>query len=562
MTETNVVNAPNFIKNIIEDDLQNGKCHTVITRFPPEPNGYLHIGHAKAICINFGLAQEFSGQCNLRFDDTNPEKENDEYVRSIEENIQWLGFNWSGKVKYASDYFPQLYEFALYFIEQGLAYVCDLTADEMRDFRGSFTEPGRNSPYRERSVAQNMDLFLRMKNGEFADGSKTLRLKIDMGSPNINLRDPVIYRIKRFHHIRTQDEWCIYPMYDYTHSISDALEGITHSCCSLEFEDHRPLYDWVVSHLVEAGLLSCHPQQIEFSRLQLQYTVTSKRKLSQLINEKIVASWDDPRLPTLAGMRRRGYTPDGIKLFIKRCGVSKSPNIMDVSLLEGAMREDLESKAPRIMAVLNPLKVRLINFDENMTSSRSAHFHPQNTALGERIVELTGEIYIEQDDFLEVPVDKWQRLTVGQEVRLRHSYVIKCVAVIKNAMEEIIELHCVIDHDTLGKNPVGRKVKGVIHWVSTTNSIPITVRNYERLFSIATPELGGKDFKDFINPDSLSIFTAHMEPLVTKVEPGTRFQFERLGYYVADLYDCTDKHLVFNRIVSLKDSWNPLLKIC
>lgn len=556
MTEKpQIISAPNFIKNIIEEDLSTGKHQQINTRFPPEPNGYLHIGHAKAIYINFGLAEEFNGQCNLRFDDTNPEKENDEYVKSIQENIKWLGFNWNGNAKYASDYFPKLYDFAVFFIEQGLAFVCDLTPDEMRSYRGSFTEKGTNSPYRDRTIAENLDLFNRMKNGEFADGSKTLRLKIDMSSPNINLRDPVIYRIKRAHHIRTGDTWCIYPMYDYTHCISDALENITHSCCSLEFEDHRPLYDWIVAHLLDSGLLPCHPRQIEFSRLELQYTVTSKRKLNQLVTEGLVSGWNDPRMPTLSGMRRRGYTPDGIKLFARRLGVSKSPNIVDMEALETAVREDLEGKAPRVMAVLNPLKIVLTNFDEN-SGSRSAHFHPQNPDLGERVVELTREIYIEQDDFMETPIDKWQRLAPNSEVRLRHSYVIKCNEIIKDASGRVVELHCTIDPNTLGKNPEGRKVKGVIHWVSTTKSVEAEVRLYDRLFTEAHPDaVEGHDFKEFINSESYSTTKAYIEAAIVNAKAEDSYQFERLGYYVVDRYDSSSTKLVFNKTVGLRDNW-------
>lgn len=553
---TDISEASNFIKNIIEEDIESGKHKSIITRFPPEPNGYLHVGHAKAICINFGLAKDFGGTANLRFDDTNPERENDEYVNSIKENITWLGFKWNGEAKYASDYFDKLFDFAIYFIKQGLAYVCDLTHEEVRKYRGSFIEKGTNSPYRDRTIEENLELFTRMKNGEFEDGSKTLRLKIDMGSPNINLRDPVIYRIKRAHHIRTGDKWCIYPMYDYTHCISDALEHITHSCCSLEFEDHRPLYDWIVDHLHCAKLVDCHPRQIEFSRLELQYTVTSKRKLNQLVVEGIVDGWDDPRLPTLSGMRRRGYTAEGIKLFARRCGVSKSPNIVDISFLESAIREDLENKAPRIMAVIDPLKVVLINFNE-ATASRNAHFHPQNPDLGERLVELTREIYIEQDDFMEVPIAKWQRLSPGSEVRLRHSYVVKCEEVIKDHAGKIIELRCTIDHDTLGVNPVGRKVKGVIHWVSTTKSVAAKVRIYERLFSVSSPDqVEGHDFKEFIYPGSLVNATAYIEPSIKlNVGPEKHFQFERIGYYVADRYDCQLDNLVFNKTVGLRDTW-------
>ena len=551
-----ITEASNFIKNIIEEDLASGKHKSIITRFPPEPNGYLHVGHAKAICINFGLAETFAGQCNLRFDDTNPEKENDEYVRSIRDDVKWLGFEWQDNAKFASDYFDKLYDFAVYFIRQGLAYICDLTPDEIRSSRGSFYEKGKDSPYRTRTIDDNLDLFTRMKNGEFADGSKTLRLKIDMASPNINLRDPVIYRIKRAHHIRTGDKWCIYPMYDYTHCISDALEGITHSCCSLEFEDHRPLYDWVVEHLLKAGLVPCHPRQIEFSRLELQYTVTSKRKLNQLVTEGLVAGWDDPRLPTLSGMRRRGYTADGIKLFARRCGVSKSPNIVDMTFLESAIREDLESKAPRVMAVLNPLKVVLTNFNAE-TGSRSAAFHPQNPELGERMVELTNEIFIEHDDFMQQPVAKWQRLAPGSEVRLRHSYVIKCDEVILDSNGNVTELRCSIDPDTLGQNPVGRKVKGVIHWVSTTKSIKAEVRLYDRLFSESSPDqVEGRDFKEFIHPESLILTTAYIEPAIADVKAEMNYQFERLGYYVADRYECVPDKLVFNKTVGLRDTWS------
>jgi glutaminyl-tRNA synthetase len=544
--------ASNFIKNIIENDLSTGKHQTVITRFPPEPNGYLHVGHAKAICINFGLANEFGGLCNLRFDDTNPEKESDEYVRSIKENIEWLGFKWSGDAKYASDYFDKLYECAVFFIKEGLAYVCDLTPEEMRAYRGSFTEPGKNSPYRERTIEENLDLFNRMKNAEFADGSKTLRLKIDMASPNINLRDPVIYRIKRAHHIRTGDTWCIYPMYDYAHSVSDAIEGITHSCCSLEFEDHRPLYDFVVEHLQKGGLVKCHPRQIEFSRLELQYTITSKRNLNRLVQDNLVSGWDDPRMPTISGMRRRGYKPDGIKLFAVRVGVSKSPNIVDMAFLESAIRDDLEAKAPRVIAVIKPLKVVLTNFDDS-TSSRVASFHPEQPELGERLVELTKEIYIEQDDFMTTPIAKWQRLAPGAEVRLRHSYVIKCDEVIHDDSGNVVELHCSLDKNTLGKNPEGRKVKGVIHWVSTTKAIASEVRLYDRLFSVNNP-MGVENFEEFIMP--LEKVTAYIEPAILNAKAEESFQFERLGYFVADRYDFNSNKLVFNKTVGLRDTWN------
>ncbi len=550
--------AGNFIRAIVEDDLKTGKHSQVITRFPPEPNGYLHVGHAKALCHNFGLAEDYNGLCNLRFDDTNPEKENDEFVQAIQDNIQWLGFKWNGKVKYASDYFEKLYEFALWFIDNDLAYVDDLTPEQMREYRGTLTTSGKDSPYRTRSTAENHDLFTRMKDGEFADGAKVLRLKIDMSSPNMNLRDPAIYRIKRFHHIRTGNKWCIYPMYDYTHCISDALESITHSCCSLEFEDHRPLYDWVVDKLFTAGLLPARPRQIEFSRLVLNYTITSKRKLTQLVSEGLVSGWDDPRMPTIAGMRRRGYTPQGVRLFAKRCGISKSPNVVDIPFLETAIREELENSVPRVMAVLKPLKIILTNFVAGETGSRSADFHPQHPEFGSRLCELTQEIYIDQDDFQETPEKGFQRLTLGGEVRLRHSYVIKCDEVIKNADGSISELRCSIDPLTLGKNPEGRKVKGVIHWVSATKSIAAEVRLYDRLFSVENPDnVEGHDFKEFINPHSLDISTAYIEPSILSVKPEDRFQFERVGYFVADRYDCdaAKGKLVFNKTVGLKDNW-------
>lgn len=559
MTEKNsIAPASNFIRTIIEEDLRTGKHQQIITRFPPEPNGYLHVGHAKSICHNFGVAEDYHGLCNLRFDDTNPEKESEEYANSIQENIHWLGFKWNGEVKHASDYFDQLYQFAEWFINEGLAYVDDLSADEIRSYRGTLTQAGKNSPYRERSSQENLDLFRRMKNAEFADGSKVLRLKIDMSAPNINLRDPIIYRIKRFHHIRTGDKWCIYPMYDYTHCISDALESITHSCCTLEFEDHRPLYDWVVDKLYTAGLLPARPRQIEFSRLELEYTVTSKRKLNQLVTEGVVSGWDDPRMPTIAGMRRRGYTPEGIRLFAQRCGISKSPNHVDIQFLEAAVREDLEKSAPRVMAVLNPLKIVLTNYVEGETLSRESDFHPQRPELGKRLCELSKNIYIEKDDFQETPESGFQRLTIGGEVRLRHSYIIKCNDIIKNADGSIKELHCTIDHNTLGKNPEGRKVKGVIHWVSIDKAIGAEIRLYDRLFSVAEPDkIEGQDFKEFINPNSLEVVSAYIEPAIINAKAEDRYQFERIGYFIADRYDYngSQNKLIFNKTVALKDTW-------
>ncbi len=554
MTDTPAVS--HFIRTIIDNDLATGKHTAIATRFPPEPNGYLHVGHAKSICLNFGLAQDYQGTCNLRFDDTNPEKESTEYAESIQEDVRWLGFQWSGEVRWASDYFQALYDFAEELISRGLAFVCDLNADAMREYRGTLKEPGRNSPYRDRSVEENLDLFRRMKAGEFPDGSKTLRVKIDMASPNINLRDPVIYRIKRAHHIRTGDQWCIYPMYDYTHCISDALEGITHSLCTLEFEDHRPLYDWVLDNIT----IGCHPQQIEFSRLELHYTVTSKRKLLQLVTQGHVAGWDDPRMPTIHGMRRRGYTPEGIREFARRIGISKSVNIVDMAVLEGAIREDLEAKAPRVMAVVRPLKVVLTNFQDGVTASRSAGFHPNHPEFGERDVPIGPEIWIEQDDFSETPPAGWQRLTVGGEVRLRYSYVIKCDAAVKDASGNIVELRCSIDHETLGKNPVGRKVKGVIHWLSAAHALPVEIRLYDRLFTDPEPD-GHKerDFLEFLNPESLETVQGWVEAAVKDAAPETRYQFERMGYFCTDRFDhAPGTRLVFNRTVGLKDTWTKV----
>lgn len=550
--------SSHFIRQIIEADLTSGKHQQIVTRFPPEPNGYLHVGHAKSICLNFGLAEDYQGKCNLRMDDTNPEKESDEYVQSIKESVRWLGFNWDGEVRYASDYFQALYDYAVELIRAGKAFVCDLTAEEMRAYRGSLTEPGKESPYRNRSVEENLDLFTRMKNGEFPDGSKTLRLKIDMSSGNVNLRDPVIYRIRRAHHHRTGDQWCIYPMYDYTHCISDALEGITHSICTLEFEDHRPLYDWVLDNIT----IACHPRQYEFSRLELLYALTSKRKLNALVTEGKVTGWDDPRMPTIEGMRRRGYSPAGIRLFAQRIGVSKSENIIDMSVLEGAVRETLEGEAPRVMAVLDPIKVTLTNFTDGITSSRSAPFHPHHPEFGEREVPISREIYIERDDFAEVPPPKWQRLTLGGEVRLRYSYVIKCDEMIKDDTGRVIELKCSIDHDTLGQNPVGRKVKGVIHWISAAHAVEAEVRLYDRLFTVPRPDaVRGEDgeyvdFMQFLNPASLKVVTGYVESAVNSAAAETRYQFERIGYFITDRYDHqTGQKIVFNRTVGLKDTW-------
>lgn len=546
-----------FIRTIIEDDLKSGKHTAVQTRFPPEPNGYLHIGHAKSICLNFGLAYIYDGLCNLRFDDTNPEKENQEYVDSIKEDVEWLGFKWSGEPRYASDYFDQLFDYAVGLIKDGKAYVDDLTPEEMREYRGTLTEPGKNSPYRDRSVEENLDLFYKMRDGAFPDGSKTLRLKIDMASGNINMRDPVIYRIRRAHHHNTGDKWCIYPMYDYTHAISDAIENITHSLCTLEFEAHRPLYDWVIDNIPAPS----RPRQYEFSRLELLYSITSKRKLNQLVSDGYVSGWDDPRMPTISGMRRRGYTPEGLRLFAKRAGISKSENVVDMSVLEGAVREELENSAPRMMAVLNPIKVTLTNFSDGLTQSRSAPYHPHHEEMGSREVPISQTIYIEADDFSENPPKGWQRLTLGGEVRLRYSYVIKCDEAVKDENGRVVELKCSIDHDTLGKNPEGRKVKGVIHWVSAEHAVPVTVRLYDRLFTEPRPDAvrGGDGeylpFTDFLNPESVREVTAYAEAAAKNLAPESRWQFERLGYFVTDRRDHRTEKPVFNRTVTLKDTW-------
>ncbi len=541
-----------FIRTAIDSDLASGKHKTIVTRFPPEPNGYLHVGHAKSICLNFGLALDYQGKCNLRFDDTNPEKESEEYAQSIQDDVRWLGFQWNGEVRWASDYFEQLYVYAVELINKGLAYVDDLTPEQMREYRGTLTQAGKDSPYRTRSVAENLDLFARMRAGEFADGNKVLRARIDMASPNINMRDPTLYRIRRVHHIRTGDAWCIYPMYDYTHCVSDALEGITHSLCTLEFEDHRPLYDWVLDNIT----VPCHPQQIEFSRLELHYTITSKRKLLQLVNEKHMNGWDDPRMPTISGMRRRGYTPEGIREFARRIGISKSENIVDMAVMEGAIREDLELRAPRVVAVINPLKVTITNFDG--AQGREADFHPSHPEFGKRVVPFGKELYIEADDFSEVPPAGWKRLTSGGEVRLRHSYVMRCNEVLKDAAGKIIELRCSIDHDTLGKNPEGRKVKGVIHFLSCAHALPAEIRLYDRLFTVPEPD-GDKnvDFSTYLNPVSLTVVQGWVESSVQDAAPETRYQFERLGYFCTDRREHQPgKKLVFNRTVTLKDSWS------
>ncbi|MGF6147869.1 Glutamine--tRNA ligase [Kingella potus] len=548
-----------FIRTIIEDDLKSGKHTAVQTRFPPEPNGYLHIGHAKSICLNFGLAYVYDGLCNLRFDDTNPEKENQEYVNSIKEDVEWLGFHWAGEPRFASNYFDQLFDYAVGLIKDGKAYVDDLTAEQMREYRGTLTEAGKNSPYRERSIEENLDLFYKMRDGEFPDGSKTLRLKIDMASGNVNLRDPVIYRIRRAHHHNTGDKWCIYPMYDYTHAISDAIEGITHSLCTLEFEAHRPLYDWVLDNIPAPH--ATRPRQYEFSRLELLYSITSKRKLNQLVSDGRVSGWDDPRMPTISGMRRRGYTPEGLRLFAKRAGISKSENTVDMSVLEGAIREELENSAPRMIAVLNPLKVTLTNFDPAQAQSRYAPYHPNHEEMGGRDLPISSTLYIEADDFAENPPKGFKRLIPGGEVRLRHSYVMRCDEVVKDSDGHVVELKCSLDYDTLGKNPEGRKVKGVIHWLSAEHAVPATVRLYERLFTEPRPDaVRGADgeylpFTDFLNPESAREIQAWVEASASGLPPESRRQFERLGYFVTDRRDHSEGKPVFNRTVTLKDTW-------
>lgn len=547
----------NFIRSIIEEDNRTGKWNgRVETRFPPEPNGYLHIGHAKSICLNFGLAREYNGICHLRFDDTNPEKEEQEYVDSICDSVRWLGFDWGEHLHYASDYFDQLYRFAEYLIEQGKAYVDSLTAEEIRALRGTLTEAGENSPYRDRTVEENLYLFRRMKAGEFADGEHVLRAKIDMTSPNINLRDPVLYRIRHVSHHRSGNKWCIYPMYDFTHCISDALERITHSLCTLEFEDHRPLYDWVLDQLLE--VLQCHPQQIEFARLNLTYTVMSKRKLMELVERGIVDGWDDPRLSTLAGLRRRGYTPESIRLFAERIGVSKADSWIDMGVLEDCLREDLNERSQRRLAILDPLKVVIENYPEDRVEDCSAPNHPQKPEAGNRALPLSREIYIERSDFMEAPPKGYFRLSPGREVRLRYAYIIQCTSVVKNSSGEIVEIRCTYDPDTKSGTAGAdkRKVKGNIQWLSAPHAREAEVRLYDRLFTDPHPGAGGTDYLSFLNHDSRRTITAFVEPSLADAQPEERFQFERHGYFVADRRDTLPGSPIFNRAVTLRDSWS------
>jgi glutaminyl-tRNA synthetase len=559
-TTTEPATGPsNFIRDIIVDDLQTGKFQgRVYTRFPPEPNGYLHIGHAKSICLNFGLAQEFAGKTNLRFDDTNPCKEEVEYVESIIRDVQWMGFQWEGEPRYASDYFQQLYDWAIELIKKGKAYVCDLSADEIREYRGTPTQAGKDSPYRNRSVEENLDLFTRMKNGEFPDGARTLRAKIDMASPNFNLRDPIMYRILHASHHRTGDEWCIYPMYDYAHGQSDSIEGITHSICTLEFEDHRPLYDWYIEAI---GIY--HPQQIEFDRLNLTYTLLSKRKLLQLVQDGHVRGWDDPRMPTLSGLRRRGYTPEAMRAFAGPLGVSKTNGIVEFGRLEQAVRDDLNKRALRVMAVLRPLKVVIDNYPEGQVEELDAVNNPEDAAAGTRKVPFSKVLYIEQDDFRENPPKDYFRLAPGREVRLRYAYFLKCVDAVKNDAGEVVEIHCTYDPQTRGGNaPDGRKVKSTIHWVSAAHAVGAEVRLYDTLFSTEDPSAApeGKDFTVNLNPRSLEVISdARVEPGLAHASSDGRYQFERLGYFCVDPDSTPDKP-VFNRTVALKDAWAKIEK--
>jgi len=543
-----------FIRNIIEEDLKANKHNgRVATRFPPEPNGYLHIGHAKSICLNFGIAAEYGGTCNLRFDDTDPTKEDVEYVESIKSDVRWLGFDWGDRLFYASDYFEQLYQYAVQLIKDGKAYVCSLSAEEIREYRGTLTESGKESPYRSRSVEENLNLFERMRAGEFEDGSQVLRAKIDMASPNLLMRDPTIYRIRKVEHHRTGNKWCIYPMYDFTHCLSDSIEGITHSICTLEFENNRPLYDWVLDELK----VDSHPQQIEFARLNLSYTVLSKRRLVELVEKGYVTGWDDPRMPTLAGMRRRGYTPESIRNFCERIGVAKRDSIVDIALLEYCVREDLNKRAPRAMGVLRPLRLVIDNYPEDQAEYLDGPHHPDDPSMGSRKIPFSRVLYIERDDFREDPPKKFFRLAPGREVRLRYAYYIKCVRVVKDEQTgEVLEVHCTYDPETRGSLPPdGRKVKGTIHWVSAAHSLEAEVRLCDRLFEKANPST------TYLNPKSLEILKPSLvEPSLANAAPGSRYQFERLGYFCVDPVDSSDGKLVFNRTVTLRDSWAKIEK--
>lgn len=559
MEEPEKKKPSNFIKSIIDEDNRTGKhAGRVHTRFPPEPNGYLHIGHAKSICLNFGVALEYGGKCNLRFDDTNPTKEEEEYVESIKQDVRWLGFDWEDRLYFASDYFEMMYDFAIDLIKKGKAFVCDLTGDEIRQHRGTLTEPGKESPYRNRSVDENLDLFVRMKNGEFPDGTRTLRAKIDMASGNLNMRDPVMYRILHAEHHNTGDKWCIYPMYDWAHGLEDSIEKITHSLCTLEFEAHRPLYDWFLEELD-----TYRPRQIEFARLNLNYTVMSKRKLLRLVKEGFVDGWDDPRMPTISGLRRRGYTPESIRVFAEKIGVARADSVVDISLLEHCIREGLNKRAQRVMAVLNPLKVVIENYPDDLVEELEAINNPENPEAGTRKVPFSRVLYIERDDFMEDPPKKFFRLAPGREVRLRYAYFITCTGVVKDENGNITELRCIYDPETKGGNaPDGRKVKATIHWVSAKQAVKSEARLYEHLFTKENPEDTGEgeDFTVNINPHSVEIIdNCYVEPFLKSANAGDKFQFERLGYFCVDSKHSTAEHLVFNRTVTLKDTWSKLV---
>jgi glutaminyl-tRNA synthetase len=550
MTDTTTSTANNFIAKIIQEDLDTGRVSSVVTRFPPEPNGYLHVGHAKSICLNFGVAEQFGGGCNLRFDDTNPEKESQEYIDAIKDDITWLGFKWQGDIHYASDYFDQLHDWAVHLIKEGNAYVCDLNAEQAREYRGTLTEPGTNSPYRERSVEENLDLFARMKAGEFDEGAKVLRAKIDMASPNMNLRDPIMYRIRKIYHHQTGDKWCIYPNYDFTHGQSDAIEGITHSICTLEFEDHRPLYEWFINNLPVPG----NPKQYEFGRLNLDYTVTSKRKLKALVDDGVVAGWNDPRMPTIAGMRRRGFTPASVRNFCDMIGVSRSDGMVDVAMLEHALRDDLNKNAPRAMVVINPLKVVIENLPEDHKEMLTAPYHPE-LELGSREIPFTRELLIDQDDFKEEYSKKFKKkFTPGKRIRLRQSYVIEATSYEKDEQGSVTLIRANLIENTLGENPEdGVNPKGVVHWVSASECKEMELRVYERLFTTAAPDKSDGDFMDHVNKDSLKVVTAYCEPALVQVAPESNFQFEREGYYVADRYDHSAEKPVFNLTIGLRE---------
>jgi glutaminyl-tRNA synthetase len=555
MVQTSSSLPSDFIRDIIEEDLRTNKHNgRVATRFPPEPNGYPHIGHAKSICLNFGIATQYKGTCNLRMDDTDPSGESMEYVNAIIRDVKWLGFDWEDRLYYASDYYERLYQYALQLIRMNKAYVCSLSADEIRQYRGTFTEPGKESPYRNRSIEENLDLFERMRSAEFPDGAHVLRAKIDMASPNITMRDPVMYRIKKETHYRTGDTWCIYPMYDFAHCLSDSIEGITHSICTLEFENNRPLYDWFLQELK----VEHRPQQIEFARLNLSYTIMSKRKLLELVEKKIVSGWDDPHMPTISGMRRRGYTPEAIRTFCERIGVAKNDSIVDMALLEHCVREDLNERAPRVMGVLRPLRVVIDNYPEGKVEEFDCPYHPKNAAMGSRKVPFSRNLCIEADDFLENPPKKFYRLAPGREVRLRYGYFIKCVSVTRDERtREVIEVHCTYDPETRsGFAPDGRKVDATIHWVSAAHAIPATVRLYDRLFRVATPLIEGADMTENLDQKSLEILrSCRVEPSLAHALPGSRFQFERVGYFCVDSVDSSDEALVFNRTATLRDAW-------